>query len=462
MASPTQAMRNAWADYDGNEGAMQRISFGPDSILVAPPTIDAWKALERVLEAFGYGIRIEDTDSYNDRQIKGGGGKSLHAYGIALDINWHTNPYRDHAGKRPGRFSAKTTQAERAEDVRLGIADTDMTKQMTDAVLAIQTLGGKRVFGWGGTWETLKDSMHFQIEVTPTELAKGIDWNTVVGGRQEGEIRDRVFDDIRDRDPDIIFDDPLDESDFRPGGETTVAVAEGDSGALVTALQNGLKDLNYPVGAIDGIFGTMTRDAVLAFQATNGLPTTGIADADTFNALNNGRRSPVSFQRVSATEQDLQKKGSRTINAAGWGRWLGYATSILGGLGLVDSQGHFVSGLGDILKGSTAGGGQITPDLLADAIRKALEAAPAGTTPDKLATLAQDAIPKIIAAGGDTAAGGGGILGPIISLAQGLLGSGGWGPWGIAIALGYFVVRNANTAASARLSDHRTGANRDR
>jgi hypothetical protein len=161
-------MRNAWAAYDGNEGAMQRISFGPDVIKVAPPTIDAWKALERVLEAFGYDIRIEDTDSYNNRQIKGGGGKSLHAYGIALDINWHTNPYRDHAGKRAERFSAKPTQAERAEDVRLGLADTDMTKQMTDAVLAINTLGGKRVFGWGGAWETLKDSMHFQIEVTPT------------------------------------------------------------------------------------------------------------------------------------------------------------------------------------------------------------------------------------------------------------------------------------------------------
>jgi hypothetical protein len=113
--------------------------------------------------------------------MKSGKGRSLHAYGIALDVNWNTNPYLDHRGERAPRFSGGATQAERAQDVKLGRADTDMTRAMIDAVLAIRTVGGDRVFGWGGDWRRLKDAMHFQIEVTPEQIARGIDWSTVVG-----------------------------------------------------------------------------------------------------------------------------------------------------------------------------------------------------------------------------------------------------------------------------------------
>ena len=408
-------MRNAWADYNGNEGAMQRISFGPDSILVAPPTVDAWKALERVLEVFGYDIRIEDTDSYNDREIKGGGGKSLHAYGIALDVNWQTNPYRDHAGKRPGRFSTKPTQAERAEDVRLGIADTDMTRQMTEAVLAIHTLGGKRVFGWGGTWETLKDAMHFQIEVTPTELAKGIDWNTVIGGvpAADGPQLDIPF--SKPLPP--IFGDPregVDYSDlFLPAAEAAVVLKEGDSNPMVKALQEALKALNYPVGAIDGDFGTMTRDALLSFQANNNLPLTGIADQQTLAMLPRGRPRALSVERMTADEKQLQEKGSKVINASSWNRWLGIATSVLGAFGIVDQQGGLIEGLGKAL-GPLAGGAA------------------------------------------------GNLLGGAGTLLKGLLSTGGIGPWGIVIGVGYFILRNANSAAAARVAEHRTGMNADK
>jgi len=193
VVSPTQAMRKAWAAYECQRDKMQRISFGPDSILVAPETVDAWRALESVLAEFEYDIRIEDTDSYNCRPIKSGGARSLHSYGIALDVNWQTNPYIDHPDERDPRFSSGSTQAARAQDVKLGRADTDMTRAMVDAVLAIQTQGGRRVFGWGGDWRTLKDGMHFQIEVTPTQLNEGIDWSTVAG---PGNSNDAPDDDV--------------------------------------------------------------------------------------------------------------------------------------------------------------------------------------------------------------------------------------------------------------------------
>jgi len=213
MSSPSEAMRVAWADYECKPERMVKIDFGPDSIRVAPPTVDAWLALEKVLAAHGYDIRIEDTDSYNCRDMKSGQSRSLHAYGIALDINWKTNPFLDHAGQRKPRFSDKPGQDDRAGDVRLGRADTDMTREMADAAQAIRTTEGKQVFGWGGDWRTIKDAMHFQIEVTPDELAKGIDWSTVAGAQPSSEpgaagLPDSVdeLEDVTMELPKIFFD----------------------------------------------------------------------------------------------------------------------------------------------------------------------------------------------------------------------------------------------------------------
>lgn len=181
MPRSTAEQRELWRDFECAEDRMVTIPFGPDRIRVAPPTADAWQALVAVLEHHGYKIRTADTDSYNCRAIKNGTEKSLHAFGIALDVNWNTNPWRDHPGKRTVRFTDKPTQAERAEDVRLGIADTDMTEAMIDDVKRIRTKGNLQVFEWGGHWPSVKDCMHFEIDVSPEELAKGIDTTTVNG-----------------------------------------------------------------------------------------------------------------------------------------------------------------------------------------------------------------------------------------------------------------------------------------
>jgi hypothetical protein len=160
---------------------MVLVPFGPDRIRVAPPTAQAWEALAAVMLHHGYRIRTQDTDSYNCRQITGGTGKSLHSYGIALDVNWSTNPFVDHPGTRRVRFSNKATQDERALDVRHGRAETDMTPAMIADIGAIETKDGITVFEWGGSWNSVKDSMHFELDVSPTELARGIDLSTVKG-----------------------------------------------------------------------------------------------------------------------------------------------------------------------------------------------------------------------------------------------------------------------------------------
>jgi hypothetical protein len=188
----TTTLRNLWRVYECAEDKLVVIPFGPDKIRVAPPTTAAWEALAAVLLHHNYKIRTTDTDSYNCRNIKGSSEKSLHSFGIALDINWTSNPFKDHIGSRTVIFSDQDTQDERAEDVRLGRADTDMTQKMINDVLAVRTKNGLQVFEWGGNWLTVKDAMHFEIDVAPEDLETGIDAATVAGGGDSAES-DTVF-----------------------------------------------------------------------------------------------------------------------------------------------------------------------------------------------------------------------------------------------------------------------------
>src|SRR5215475_6443424 len=138
MGQTTAQQRESWKQFECNPDLMTVIYFGPDRVRVAPAAVDAFRALASVLLANGYRIRVDDTDSYNCRAIKGGTGRSLHSYGIAIDVNWDTNPFKETPDDRTVRFSDKATQDARGQDVKLGIADTDMTKDMIDDVLEIK------------------------------------------------------------------------------------------------------------------------------------------------------------------------------------------------------------------------------------------------------------------------------------------------------------------------------------
>ena len=60
---------------------------------------------------------------------------------------------------------------------------------------------------------------------------------------------------------------------------------QGSSGPDVTALQQKLKDLGFDPNGVDGNFGPGTRDAVIAFQQSQGLQADGIAGPATLAAL---------------------------------------------------------------------------------------------------------------------------------------------------------------------------------
>lgn len=60
----------------------------------------------------------------------------------------------------------------------------------------------------------------------------------------------------------------------------------GSAGGEVSQIQSVLKDEGYYTGNIDGIFGTKTKNAVIAFQKANGLTADGIVGSATLSALN--------------------------------------------------------------------------------------------------------------------------------------------------------------------------------
>lgn len=66
---------------------------------------------------------------------------------------------------------------------------------------------------------------------------------------------------------------------------SALSLSSGSSGETVRQLQQALKDKGYDPGEIDGIFGSRTKQAVLAFQKDNGLAADGIAGPKTLSAL---------------------------------------------------------------------------------------------------------------------------------------------------------------------------------
>lgn len=63
------------------------------------------------------------------------------------------------------------------------------------------------------------------------------------------------------------------------------AYRRGSSGSVVTQIQQKLKSWGYYTGAVDGIFGSRTEEAVKYFQRKNGLTVDGVVGNATLEAL---------------------------------------------------------------------------------------------------------------------------------------------------------------------------------
>jgi len=93
-------------------------------------------------------------------------------------------------------------------------------------------------------------------------------------------------------------------------------ISHGERGESVREVQQLLTDNGYHLGTVDGHFGNLTRDAVLAYQADAGLPTNGIVTPDVLASLALAPERPLVAARGNTTVEDLRAKGSGTVAAA--------------------------------------------------------------------------------------------------------------------------------------------------
>ncbi|BBD62223.1 peptidoglycan-binding domain 1 [Nostoc sp. HK-01] len=96
------------------------------------------------------------------------------------------------------------------------------------------------------------------------------------------------------------------QSNLSVGGEYPL-LSEGSNGPEVTKLQQRLRDLGYFKMNPTGNFRSITKNAVIAFQRKAGLPATGVANAQTWDALYNSAQVPGSNNAGSQQVRDVQQ-----------------------------------------------------------------------------------------------------------------------------------------------------------
>lgn len=126
-----------------------------------------------IMHAFGYAPREGETFAANCRPVTGGQKVSMHAlFGKGSWLTW-TNVKVNTANATD--FNSRSNPYGKT-------LKTDMPRPMVDAILALRTMNGVPVFGWGGYFSTNKDAMHFEIRCSRADLATGIDPSTIYGG----------------------------------------------------------------------------------------------------------------------------------------------------------------------------------------------------------------------------------------------------------------------------------------
>ncbi len=105
------------------------------------------------IEAFGAedqaSMAADNTSAFNCRPITGGGGWSLHSYGVAIDLNPRENPY----------VSGGTVLPPEGRDHLDRMSQAPGMIQSGDPVVTLFAAHG---FDWGGYWTDPVDYQHFQ------------------------------------------------------------------------------------------------------------------------------------------------------------------------------------------------------------------------------------------------------------------------------------------------------------
>jgi hypothetical protein len=100
----------------------------------------------------------DNTSAFNDRPVAGGTSLSMHAYGLAIDLNPVENPFLEGLGAARRVSPGGGERYLDRSDIRPGMAET-VTDVFADNGFLI----------WGGDWHDPVDYQHFQL---PREMAE--------------------------------------------------------------------------------------------------------------------------------------------------------------------------------------------------------------------------------------------------------------------------------------------------
>jgi peptidoglycan hydrolase-like protein with peptidoglycan-binding domain len=209
----TRLPRAGWPAACGGTYGRVAINDAGAAVTVDVAIAELVGLIMRRNQADGYAYRPGDTGAYNCRKIAGTNTWSLHAYGLAIDENWSTNPY------------------------------TSPLK--TDKPAWLVQRWNRYGFAWGGHYSGSKDAMHFEFMGTPAQAAAAtvLARAELPGGGGGGGTHGPA--------------DPNDE-----------ILTFGDTGPAVVALQETLNRWYPKLTQLDadGDFGQATFDRVVYFQ----------------------------------------------------------------------------------------------------------------------------------------------------------------------------------------------------
>lgn len=257
----TSRMRTEYSGTRCDTSRMTRVQFHPEtSLLVNRDTAEAWRAFSAIMRAHDYQFRESAGGTYNCRKIGGTTRYSLHAYGLAIDLNPSMNPFS---------LPLKTDQPVAFR--------RDLEK--------VVTRSGRQVFQWGGRWST-PDTMHWQLGVLRKELRSGVIAPVIIEG---------------------------------PGGSgTSTVLMKGDTGDRVKDIQEVLLRLGYslPRWGADGDFGDETEAAVTEFQSDVRITADGVWGPQTEDYATGVLKSGDEGPAVKAAQEILLLAG---VELPKWG-----------------------------------------------------------------------------------------------------------------------------------------------
>jgi hypothetical protein len=103
-------------------------------------------------------IADNNTSAFNSRNVAGSNSLSLHAYGLAIDLNPVQNPFVQRSGGKSafsppaGAAYADRLKGQPEKQLRLGMAESGIDLFADEGLLI-----------WGGSWKNPIDYQHFQV-----------------------------------------------------------------------------------------------------------------------------------------------------------------------------------------------------------------------------------------------------------------------------------------------------------